>query len=363
MLRDIYFWFQRTTKFFREAASFLVALIRDYRSKNGADAGIRIAYNGYSSGRKSDWFQIFIAELTGRKVAVSWYRPSLIMCSSFGSYWLLKILLWGYKTPSLFFSEENLATLKKYREYRTYLNSQTSLAMGFDYCHADNYRRFPLWLLYLFSPEFAINASLDDVQKRLEQIEAQGRVAKTKFAAMIASHGGYALPKKVYNCDQEVSRESITEQVASIDKVHCPGKLLHNDDSLIIDYNDDKKSYLKQFLFNICAENASVSGYVTEKLFEAIEAGTIPIYWGDLEPEPNILNPNRIIFWDKLKSGDVLARIRELHQDEEARKKFLERPLFTRSAAAVIHGYFRQLRKDFRELLATESTTTIMQEH
>lgn len=42
-----------------------------------------------------------------------------------------------------------------------------------------------------------------------------------------------------------------------------------------------KKEWLKNYKFNICFENASYPGYLTEKLWDAFSAGCIPIYWGD----------------------------------------------------------------------------------
>ncbi len=312
---------------------------------------MRIAYNGHSAGPQKNWLHFFINEFTGRHSIVSWYKPSIIICSSFGSYWLLKIILRVYKVPSIFFSEENLTTLKKYREYKTYLDGLPSLAMGFDYSRAKNYRRFPLWLMYLFPPELAVKASVGDIQKRLNEIEKLSIGSKTKFAAMVASHDGYASKKKVSGHVDIVSRTEITEKVATIDVVHCPGKLLHNDNSLHDEYDDNKNAYLKQFLFNICAENASVTGYVTEKLFEALEAGAIPIYWGDCNPEPAILNPQRIVFWDGSKSEEVLSTIKELYLNMGKREQFLREPLFVNTAAQEIYDHFSYLRKDLERLL------------
>jgi len=42
-----------------------------------------------------------------------------------------------------------------------------------------------------------------------------------------------------------------------------------------------KYDLLSQYKFNLCFENSLAEGYVTEKLFQALIAGTIPIYWGD----------------------------------------------------------------------------------
>ena len=42
-----------------------------------------------------------------------------------------------------------------------------------------------------------------------------------------------------------------------------------------------KHEFLQKYKFNICFENASDSGYITEKYFHAKAAGCIPVYWGD----------------------------------------------------------------------------------
>ncbi len=360
MLRDISFYYHRTTKFLKESCKYCYLSLRDNIRKEGENADIRILYNGYSSknlkdAEEKDWLYSFIRELTGKKLTVSWYKPSLIICSSFGSYWLLKLILKTSKCPSLFFSEENLSTLKKYREYREYLDDLPTLAMGFDYRYEENYRRFPLWLEYIFSARFAAKASIDEIQAVLDEIEKRSFLPKKHFAAMIASHDGYNSPKKIIDYSGPASRSIITNALEEIDFVHCPGKLKHNDDSLKSMYADDKKTYLKQFVFNICAENASVQGYVTEKLLESFEAGAIPVYWGDHNPEPEIINPERIIFWNGTNGNDTtLDRIKTLYNSEKERDIFLRKPIFTSQAAQKIHEHFSLLRNDINDLLSVE---------
>ena len=44
---------------------------------------------------------------------------------------------------------------------------------------------------------------------------------------------------------------------------------------------DEKKSVLKKYKFVICFENArDIPGYITEKIFDCLVAGCIPVYWG-----------------------------------------------------------------------------------
>ena len=44
---------------------------------------------------------------------------------------------------------------------------------------------------------------------------------------------------------------------------------------------EDKHAFLQNYKFNLCFENSAVDGYTTEKLCDALAAGTLPIYWGN----------------------------------------------------------------------------------
>ena len=339
-------------RFVKETGKFLHVLWRDNSRQNGQDADFRIATNGFPLGFAGSWFCDVIKEQTQKTVEFSWYKPSLLLTSLFGSPWLLKIILSTFKQPSVFFSGENIKALKKYRDYRNYLGELPTLALGFDDNQKDNYQRFPLWLLYIFPPAFAATASVADIQKRLIEIEQRSFLPKQEFAAMIASHAGYYSTRKIDGDFSMVSRASMTRQIQNITFVHCPGKLLHNDDSLHQEFNNDKKKYLQQFQFNICPENSATPGYVTEKLFESFEAGAIPIYWGDENPEPMILNHERILFWrDGTDNQELLDRIKTLHLLEEERQGFLAVPIFKDTAATAIYQYFEILNTKLIELL------------
>ncbi len=60
----------------------------------------------------------------------------------------------------------------------------------------------------------------------------------------------------------------------------------------------DKIATLGNYKFNLCIENVSHPGYVTEKIIEAFVAGTVPVYWGapDIEriiPADTYINANK----------------------------------------------------------------------
>jgi Glycosyltransferase family 10 (fucosyltransferase). len=102
---------------------------------------------------------------------------------------------------------------------------------------------------------------------------------------------------------------------------------------------------LKQFYFNICPENSNCAGYVTEKVFEAISAGCIPIYWGDYNhPEPSILNEEAILFWQKDEDNqDLIQKISGLFSSPEEMDRFLRLPRLKEGAEVVVWEMFEAL--------------------
>jgi hypothetical protein len=74
----------------------------------------------------------------------------------------------------------------------------------------------------------------------------------------------------------------------------------------------DKHDLLKQFMFNICAENTVTPGYTTEKIFHSIEAGCIPLYNGPDPVEPGVINQRRVFrnLSDKLvQAADIIRKL------------------------------------------------------
>jgi hypothetical protein len=88
--------------------------------------------------------------------------------------------------------------------------------------------------------------------------------------------------------DRGGQRKLIYDAISTYGKVFCPGKCLNNCEP-IGETIEDKLKFIKQSKFNICSENSSNIIYCTEKIFEALKAGTVPLYWSEYIPEPNIL--------------------------------------------------------------------------
>jgi hypothetical protein len=89
-----------------------------------------------------------------------------------------------------------------------------------------------------------------------------------------------------------------------------------------------KNEFLRSSRFNLCFENKSIPGYVTEKIVEAMWARCIPIYWGDPEIVEEF-NPKSFINVHDFPSEEAcLKRIEEIENDDEAYGEMLKEPYF-----------------------------------
>lgn len=157
------------------------------------------------------------------------------------------------------------------------------LSLGFDYIDHPQYIRFPYWLMTTFSSS-ANYESIKSKCNEINKIQSDFMIRK-KFCAFIC------------RADYFGDRGFFADQISKIATINFPGTFRHNDDDKKMLYNDNKLDYLRQFKFNLCPENSNNEGYVTEKIFDALTAGCIPIYWGaNNQPEPNIINKNAVFF-------------------------------------------------------------------
>ncbi|MEI0699805.1 glycosyltransferase family 10 [Brachyspira intermedia] len=226
----------------------------------------------------------------------------------------------------------------RYKEYDDNCLELCDLCIGFNHIDNEKYIRFPLWIIYYFD---IVNLNKDDILQKVNDIN-NAKFEKTKFASLVSTWGGINnLRKKIYNA------------VSKIDNISCPSSFLHNDDSLKNQFNDDKYEYLKQFKFNICSENCIEDGYVTEKLFDAFNAGCIPIWNGDKNLEYDVINKNAVLYWqENSKNEDILKEIKLLHKNDDLYNKFVSQPRFnTDNATEYIYGQIKLLHEKIEELL------------
>jgi hypothetical protein len=101
-------------------------------------------------------------------------------------------------------------------------------------------------------------------------------------------------------------RERFFKKLARYRTVSAPGKSMHNCSDLSArtskDWQEEKLSYLRSFKFTVAFENSRRIGYVTEKLYDAFRADTVPVYWGDPYLD-SVVNRDAVVGvdgdWDK----------------------------------------------------------------
>jgi hypothetical protein len=85
------------------------------------------------------------------------------------------------------------------------------------------------------------------------------------------------------NCNSKNKREDVIKGLIKAGiRIDSMSSCLHNAEKPT--GNDDKIRIMKLYKFHAAFENGNVKDYVTEKVYLALKAGTIPIYFG----APNI---------------------------------------------------------------------------
>lgn len=276
------------------------------------------------NGRHCDFLTHFIADRMQIKCAQG-------DIAVFSAYSILFGMLWSRAKYKFFFTAENThaptSHWLQFEDIHLRVPSLT-LSLGFDYYDHPRYMRFPYWLERPFGPF----TTFEDVSRFVQQHNYSNSTLREKQCAFICREDYYG------------DRALFADMVEQIMPVSYPSDFRHNDDDMRMKYNDDKNVYLQQFRFNLCPENTNSHGYVTEKIFEAIQAGCVPIYWGNEGyPEPDVLNPKAIVYIDKEKPSEGLNLLRNLYEDPKAYAEFAARPRFLPGAEKVIYAYYERL--------------------
>ncbi|MDE1171154.1 MAG: glycosyltransferase family 10 [Verrucomicrobium sp.] len=154
------------------------------------------------------------------------------------------------------------------------------------------------------------------LQKSPEEIE-RVIAGKSEFCAFVVS---YSHPKSRRRVD-------LFHKLSRYKKVNSGGRLLNNVGGPLPHGRPAKIEFLKKHKFVICFENDSIPSYVSEKPCDAVEAGCIPIYWGDPELARDF-NPKAVVNAADFASLDhVVARVVEIDNDPALYRSILGTPL------------------------------------
>jgi hypothetical protein len=233
----------------------------------------------------------------------------------------------------MFFYGENLNRYPPYNNDKL-LEEIFDLIVGFkSKPESQKYIRFPLWLLYYPYYDFEPNNNiLSYIQNKYNMnIKKQ----KTFGCSMISRH------------DRGGQRKIIYDVVKKYTSIVSPGAFMNNT-TPIGPGHENKITFISQGLFNICPENSCYENYFTEKIFQAFEGGTIPIYWGVDYPEKEIINKNKYIFFE-LKNSNENESI--LVNALKNTSKILSEPLFNKNANIYVTQYYTSLKQSINRFI------------
>jgi hypothetical protein len=109
--------------------------------------------------------------------------------------------------------------------------------------------------------------------------------------------------------------------------ISAPGNSMRNCSDLSgrtnENWQEEKLRYLRSFKFTVAFENSRRIGYVTEKLYDAFRADTVPVYWGDPCLDM-IVNREAVVVVDGDQNSGVLPSLRFPEKREPFRPFFRE---------------------------------------
>lgn len=290
-------------------------------------------WHGFDYTSRSNYFIQFIeSNMDAARIVPTHECPDILFASCFGDVNVVRNIRAKVK---VFFYGENVYRFPPYDDV-SILQSVFDIILGFKYTNKpEKIFRFPLWLLYY--PFYNMTDTENNVLTFLEkQHEQNKRFPKTEFASLIATH------------DKWGQRTILLKEMQKYGHVLCPS-LFHRNCNRIGQDVSSKIEFMKKCIYNICPENSTYEGYHTEKIFQALESGSIPIYWGVSEPEKEILHRNKYCFIENIHDPtEVYFKIKYAMENPTY---YIENTLFNTDAPRVVHAYYADFINELNRLL------------
>lgn len=199
-------------------------------------------------------------------------------------------------------------------------------AISYDHLDGPHHYRLPLWVVddWVQVTKFGLKSVLE-VEK--ERMYYPPRDVPNEFCSFIVSNGG---------C---IERNEVFHYVSTYKKVDSGGPLFNNI-GYILPRGEDayvhKFRFMKDRKFNLCYENGSYPGYVTEKLFHALYNRVVPIYWGDPLAWVDFDMQGVVNRHDFNTVEDMIDEINRIDHDDRAYKMMLTSNILTDRGRKVL---------------------------
>ena len=153
---------------------------------------------------------------------------------------------------------------------------------------------------YFRYPSFLWN-NIKTIKKLREKVFNSSM--RTKFCAAIISN----------NISSDGFRLKFINELNKYKKVDMGGKILNNVGGTI----QNKIEFLSLYKFSIAMENSEGDGYLSEKIFDSLISGTIPIYYGDYTIDEYINPKSFILIKNERNIKEKIEYIKEIDNNVE----------------------------------------------
>lgn len=274
------------------------SLLRSERSEDLKDKPISIGFCDFWP--DFDPFNNFFVEILSKKftVTVNNESPDFLFCSLLGDK------SFDFSCTKIVFIGENITPDFNIFDY----------ALGFDWINFDDrYFRLPLYRL---------NMENDDFNPHDMDFFCKESASKSGFCNFLYSNNWCSHP----------IREQFFHLLSQYKKVDSGGGICNN-----LGYRvSNKHAWQRTYKFSIAFENSLKHGYTTEKLYQALCAHTVPIYWGNPRVAEEFNSKRFINVHEYATLEDVVARVRELDSDPQKFLAVLSEPYFVNNPPHIL---------------------------
>lgn len=209
------------------------------------------------------------------------------------------------KVFKIFFTGEN----------RRPWNYSAHVAISFDHLDGPSNYRLPLYVVedWYQTTKLGMKSILD--------LDRSVVPSRDKFCSFISANPA------------SVDRNEAFFLLSQYKRVDSAGPLFNNVGEVLprgSDAQAHKLRFMSDRKFNLCYENSSYPGYVTEKLFHALYAGVVPIYWGSPTVELDF-NPDAFVSRHNFNSFEkMLDKIIEIDNSDVMYHDMVQQPIFSK---------------------------------
>ena len=251
----------------------------------------------------SNWFNQVFKDVLDHKEVNFLSTPEeadVIVSATFGS---AKQRYKESKAIKIFYTGENVPP--------DLVNCDYSLSFNQSTCNGKNFR-LPHWYLYIdWWNQVDCDYAEISQKELLGQWDPEELWERPYFCSLIIGN-------PVQN------RLDLAGALSSYKAVYGYGSVFNNP------FSGSKMQLLKNFKFNICFENTSSAGYITEKLLQAKVAGCIPLYFGHASVKDDFNERSFLNYNDFSETEKFLDLVKSTDSDKSKFLKIAREPLFDR---------------------------------